>query len=71
MRSISNESKVGTVTKVSGGWVTVAVGDDEEHLPSGDIRNCLDPQVGDQIRLTYHSNGDIHGKWIGHKEQPR
>jgi hypothetical protein len=66
MRSISRERHLFEITAVheKEGYVTAKAGQIEESVLMADF-DKKDPKVGDKVMLTYFSNGDIHGKWLG------
>lgn len=68
MREIRNVTKRVHITQLHpAGFVVVEGHQVKENI----LLNDLDydtPKVGDELIITYRSNGDIHGKWVGHKE---
>lgn len=69
MRPIQQVQKRVHVTQIGPGYVKVEGAQVTEHVLFNDL-GYENPKVGDELIITYRSNGDIHGKWVGHKEQP-
>ena len=67
MRHVSQERKTAEIVSIGHGFAHTRSKDGtEENVLLADLRYA-NPQPGDTVMLTYHSNGDILGKFIAHK----
>lgn len=68
MRPIQQVQKRVYVTQIGPGYVRVEGAQITEHVLFNDL-GYENPRVGDELIITYQSNGDIRGKWIGRREK--